>query len=63
MLMLAPYGISLPTFARAVRAKRAGEVPRLADLHVDGYTPNLNMGGTIVISTPVIRVDPSRTIR
>jgi hypothetical protein len=64
MLMLAPYGMSLPTFAQAARAKRDSDVEQLVEYpSVVSYMPNLHAGGTIILSQPVIYVDPSRTLR
>jgi hypothetical protein len=63
MLMLAPYGLSLPTFAKAAQAQRPSDVAEV-ELPLDGnYMPNVQTGGTIILSQPVVYVDPARTIR
>lgn len=63
MLMLAPYGISLPAFAKAAQAKPDDGVVKLADLYTDGYMPSLHTGGTIALPHLFTIIDPSRKIR
>jgi hypothetical protein len=54
MLMLAPFGISVPTFLNAARAKPHADVVTLAELHPYAYVPSIQMGGTIVYGQPTI---------
>jgi hypothetical protein len=62
MLMLAPYGISVPTFIEAAPAGPPETVVKLDDLYSTSYMPKVHTGGTIALPPVFTVVDPSHRI-